>query len=415
MKRKTIFIILLMFFFQKKALTSDPFTHEIGLIKEPEVIEIEIEDNTDEATNTEEEALENETLLAEDVFEDIKETVSVIEVNKDKEIEDENKEIETVLNIDPMIAYSLKDYTLKGTALSKASLNEFKRAKIKKFDTAKIPTTHTIQPEETIDKIAFRYGFSLREIELANAIYPGSRKLVAGDKLVIPNRFHIVKEGQSLLSISERYNLDPLQLSSYNDLTDENILMIGDKLLLPFFIHVTNENESIKDIAGRYEREVKEIMEFNNFDISTLVVNENQLIKIPIYANKNINNENLNQKSINDFKIDKKNLAIVEISGGQYMVREGDRIGNKDGKIVSIQINKMIVLEDNIEFEFFINTPIVGQAIAKLDNSDGNVLTDIMTTGSGIDNNDSSNTENSSNEAEVNDDLTETDVGALFN
>ena len=37
------------------------------------------------------------------------------------------------------------------------------------------------------------YGFSLREIELANAIYPGSRKLVTGDKLVIPNRFHIVK------------------------------------------------------------------------------------------------------------------------------------------------------------------------------------------------------------------------------
>ena len=48
------------------------------------------------------------------------------------------------------------------------------------------------------------------------------------------------------------------------------------------------------------------------------------------------------------------------------MVREGDRIGNKDGLIVSIESKRMIVLEDNLEFEFFINTPIVGQAIASL-------------------------------------------------
>ena len=134
MIRQTIFIILLVIFFQKNSFSSDPFTNEIGLVKEPEVIEIEIEDNSDEATNTEEEALEEETLIAEDLFEDIKETVSVVQDDIDEEIESENKEIVTVLNIDPMIAYSLKDYTLKGTALSKASLNEFKRAKIKKFD-----------------------------------------------------------------------------------------------------------------------------------------------------------------------------------------------------------------------------------------------------------------------------------------
>ena len=50
-----------MIFF-KKSFSSDPFTNEIGLIKEPEVIEIEIEDNSDEATNTEEEALKKKHL-----------------------------------------------------------------------------------------------------------------------------------------------------------------------------------------------------------------------------------------------------------------------------------------------------------------------------------------------------------------
>ena len=34
------------------------------------------------------------------------------------------------------------------------------------------------------------------------------------------------------------------------------------------------------------------------------------------------------------------------------MVREGDRIGNKDGVIVSIQQNMMIVLEENMNLNF---------------------------------------------------------------
>ena len=84
--------------------------------------------------------------------------------------------------------------------------------------------------------------------------------------------------------------------------------MIGDKLLLPFFIHVTNENETIADIAGRYEREISELIEFNAFEKNTVILNENQLVKIPIYTNENISYENLDKKSINDFQIDRKIL-----------------------------------------------------------------------------------------------------------
>ena len=275
-----------------------------------------------------------------------------------------------------MVAYTLNKYTLKGTALSKKSVKKFKREKIKKYDSAKIPTTHTIEDNETIEKIAFMYGFSLREIELANGIYPGSRKLVNGDKLVIPNRIHIVKEGQTINSISKRYNINPIQLASYNDITDDEVVLIGDKLLLPFFIHVTNDKETLSDIAARYERETMELIEFNQFDQNTLVLNENQLIKIPIYAYDKIEYNSLSKKSINDFKIDRKNLAIIEIDGGQYMVREGDRIGNKDGVIVSIETTKMLVLEENIEYEFLINTPIVGQAIASLPQTGNTDLSD---------------------------------------
>ncbi|MEL0244040.1 MAG: LysM peptidoglycan-binding domain-containing protein [Gammaproteobacteria bacterium] len=354
-------ITLVCIIFHFKVLASDPFTNEIGLIKEQPVAEIiqeeevVVEENTEAATDVAE-------LLGDETTSE--EVIQVAEAVEEEVVD--SSEMTRILNIDPMIAHSLKDYTLKGTALSKESKPQFKRARIKKYDQSRIPTTHTIKEGETIEKIAFRYGFSLRELEIANAIYPGSRELVVGDKLVIPSRFHIVKESETFQSISEIYKIDPIQLASYNDNTDEDILLIGDKLFLPFFVHVTDANETISQIAEKYEREITELVEFNNLGEDAVILNENQLVRIPIYANHKVDYANLDKKSVNDFDIDRKNLAIVEINGGQYMVREGDRIGNKDGLIVSIESKRMIVLEDNLEFEFFINTPIVGQAIASL-------------------------------------------------
>ena len=372
---KYLYIIILVFF-NSKLMANDPFTNDIGLIKEPEPIVEEVVEEVVENQDTEipEEILVEETTEIIEIVENVEVTEPKEETGKNET--DTGDEIITVLNIDPMVAYTLNKYTLKGTALSKKSVKKFKREKIKKYDSAKIPTTHTIEDNETIEKIAFMYGFSLREIELANGIYPGSRKLVKGDKLVIPNRIHIVKEGQTINSISKRYNINPIQLASYNDITDDEVVLIGDKLLLPFFIHVTNDKETLSDIAARYERETMELIEFNQFDQNTLVLNENQLIKIPIYAYDKIEYNSLSKKSINDFKIDRKNLAIIEIDGGQYMVREGDRIGNKDGVIVSIETTKMLVLEENIEYEFLINTPIVGQAIASLPKTGNTDLSD---------------------------------------
>ena len=358
------FLMVMFFTFFGFTVSSDPFTNEIGITKkEPEIIkEAQPEKVVEEIT---------EDLFEDEVSDEIASTEQDVEIIETSEtVEEEtvsNQEIVTVLNIDPIVGSPLSSYLLKGTALSKESKKkQFKRSRIKKVDQAKIPTTHTVQENETIEKIAFRYGFPLREIEIANAIYPGARELIVGDKIVIPNRFHVVKEDQNLNIIAETYNIDPVQLASYNDLTDENVLLIGDKLLLPFFIHVTNSNETISEIAKRYEREIPELMEFNQFENSTLILNENQLVKIPIYANNKIDYEILDKKSINDFEIDRKNLAIVQIGSGQYLVREGDRIGNMDGVIVSIESTKMIVLEQNIEFEFFINTPITRQVMVQL-------------------------------------------------
>ena len=394
------FLLVLFFSFFSFTVSSDPFTNEIGLAneqKEEEVVEIEQEELAEsEAENLFDEELREETSLTEENQEE--EIIEAVVEKTEKET-DANLDVVRIINVDPIVGSPLKSYILKGTALSKKDKknNTFKRARIKKTDQAKVPTTHTIQTNETVETIAFKYGFPVRELELANAIYPGSRKLVAGDKLVIPNRFHVVKEGQDIMTIAERYNLDPIQLASYNDMNDESVLLIGDKLQLPFFIHVTDPNETLSEIAGRYEREIDELINFNKFDESVLVLNENQLVKIPIYANNMIDYENLNKKSINDFEIDSKNLAIVQIGSGQYLVREGDRIGNRDGVIVAIENTRMIVLENNMEFEFLINTPIVGEEFAQVsDTTTSSIVEDILM------NDETDATENSNEEIPTN-------------
>jgi hypothetical protein len=40
------------------------------------------------------------------------------------------------------------------------------------------------------------------------------------------------------------------------------------------------------------------------------------------------------------------------------MVRQGDKLGSKNGVIISIEKNKMTVVEDGKEFIFEINTPL---------------------------------------------------------
>ena len=399
-------LIITLFTLFSFTVHSDPFTNEIGLVNQKNTEEI-VEIEQEEIAESEADELFDEDILEDTtVFEEIQnnEIIEKVAETFDKKETEPELDVVRILNVDPIVGSSLNSYILKGTALGKSvETNNFKRSKIKKTDQAKIPTTHTIKKDETIEQIAFMYGFPLREIELANAIYPGSRDLIVGDKLVIPNRFHVVKEGQDLISIAERYNIDPVQLASYNDMNDESVLLIGDKLLLPFFIHVTNLNETLSEIAGRYEREVEELVNFNQFDNNTLVLNENQMVKIPIYANSKIDYNYLDKKSINDFKINSKNLAIVQIGSGQYLVREGDRIANKDGIIVAIESNRMIVLESNIEFEFLINTPIVGDEFAQVSQ------TSIETFGEDTD------TTIETNITETSDDEVPTNVEDLFN
>ena len=352
-----LFCISLLFVFFSLKVMADPFTREIGIIKE--IVKEPV---------IEEKIVEVVEVVEEEIIEDEVDEEAVVEVIE--EPKEEKKIIESkVINSNPLIAYSLREYVLKGVATRKAKKRDtkFNRIKISNYDYGNTPTIHTVKVNEDLSSIAFRYGFSVNEFKIANAMTPGSKKLITGSKLVVPNRFHRVNENETVESISKKYNIDPIHLAAYNELQNDEYLIIGQKLLLPFFIHVTRKVEYLKTIAEFYGRETEELLKINDLEFKNyILIQENQLIKIPIHVNKNYNYANFDKKSINDYSIDIRNLGIIEIKGSQFMIREGDKIGNKDGIVVSILNNKMLVLQENMEYEFYINAPVAGQSLASL-------------------------------------------------
>ena len=403
---KLFYINLLIIFFGIKLL-ADPFTQEIGIVEEI----IKEEPVIEETIKVEKEVAE--VIEEPKISQSEKPKTTIVEKVKDEKLL-------TIINADPITAYQLKDYILRGidTRKTKDRKPEFVKKKISNYDYGKIPTIHTITKGEDLNSIAFRYGFSVQEIKIVNALVPGTTKLITGNKLVVPSRFHRVKEDETLKTISKIYSIDALQLAAYNELDNDEYLIIGRKLLLPFFAHVTRKEEYLKDIASLYGREIEELLDINNIENKkVLLVAENQILKIPIHVNKNYNYDNLNKKSINDYFIDIKNLGIVEIKGAQFMIREGSKIGNKDGLVVSIFNKKMLVLENNIEYEFFINTPISGQS--SIVGLPQNTSTDTQTVDESLETDQSANSANadgsSNSSSQQSDNQSTTNVEDLFN
>ncbi len=290
--------------------------------------------------------------------------------------------VSKIINIDPISGHDITRYQLKGVAVSK-TYNSAKKRRVKstksyltprkKIEFGNIPKTHIVLRNETIDTISKKYGFTKEEIENANAIIPGKNTIIPGNRIVIPNRYHMVKEGETINIISGYYKLDASEVAAFNNLEIEEEIKIDQKLLLPFYLHITEKKQSLKEIAKLYRRTLDEILEVN--DLETLdndledetLIDVDQYVRIPIHVNNHGSYQNLDIKSVLDYSINPKNLAIVEIDSAQFMVREGDTLGDKKGKIVKIQSNQMTVIQDGREFLFKINTPLVGDtAISSL-------------------------------------------------
>ena len=111
-------------------------------------------------------------------------------------------------------------------------------------------THHTIKRGETLSQIGRRYGVSIAALQNTNKL--SGTNIRAGKSLIIPianqsqspnqtastsngttnKRIHRVVKGDTLWSISKRYNVDLQKLISWNQLTKNQILRLNQSLLI---------------------------------------------------------------------------------------------------------------------------------------------------------------------------------------
>lgn len=96
-----------------------------------------------------------------------------------------------------------------------------------------IPSSIIVSKGDTLYSISRRYNVPLRDLITVNQLTP-PYTLAVGQSLSIPMaKYHIVAKGDTLYNISKRYNIDLTTLSRLNNLSSPYTLSIGQKLALP--------------------------------------------------------------------------------------------------------------------------------------------------------------------------------------
>ena len=153
---------------------------------------------------------------------------------------------------------------------------------------------YTVQKGDTLYGIANKYNTTVDDIIIYNNL--SSTNLTVGQKLLIPNVYtesdqydtYIVQKGDSLYKIANEFNTTVTELMKINNLSS-NLLTIGQKLLIPKkqisneFEYVVKVGDSLYSIANKYNTTVDEIKKINNLTSNLLTIG--QILKLPKIEN----------------------------------------------------------------------------------------------------------------------------------
>lgn len=194
------------------------------------------------------------------------------------------------------------------------------------------------------------------------------------DGSLVNENYYIVKKGDSLWSIANKYGLTVDKLKDINNLSS-NMLSVGQKLLINYGTDVDNVNENyyvvksgdtLYSIAKKYGLTVDELKKMNNLSSNTLSINQKLLVgndmstddNYDVYVVKSgdtlwgiASKYNTSVDKIKDINnLNSNNLSIGQkllVSGNnlgtkKYIVKSGDtlyKIAQNNGTTVTDLIN----------------------------------------------------------------------------
>ncbi len=147
---------------------------------------------------------------------------------------------------------------------------------------------YTVKSGDSLWSISRKFGVTVNELKKVNNL--SSNLLSIGQNLIIPGKKnntssneYVVKKGDTLYGIANKYNVSVDNLKSYNNLSTDS-LSIGQIIKIPdnkvnSNEYVVKSGDSLYSISRKYGVSVDELMNVNN--LKSTVLSVGQVLKIP--------------------------------------------------------------------------------------------------------------------------------------
>jgi LysM repeat protein len=160
---------------------------------------------------------------------------------------------------------------------------------------------HVVQPGENLFRIGLRYGLRWDVIAAANGIF-NPNAIYAGQRLIIPPGgtqppptggpvVHVVQPGETLQIIAARYGTTWQAIAAANNLANANFIFPGQRLTIPSGApppapppqprtYTVQRGDNLTAIAARFGTTVQAIMAANNI-VNPNLIAPGQVLTIP--------------------------------------------------------------------------------------------------------------------------------------
>lgn len=203
---------------------------------------------------------------------------------------------------------------------------------------------YVVKSGDSLWSIAQRYGVDVNQISYGNQL-KNPNILVIGQSLLIPEplKEYIVQPGDTLYSISQKYNISLKELIDFNQISDPAMLFVGQLIVMPSFIHRVKSGESLYTISYNYKVPLQEILNANSIANPSLIY-PNQQIRIP---NKKLTTE------VNAYITRTDSEGVAEVNGlGSYftyltpftysITKDGSVTELNDSALISASYNQNV-------------------------------------------------------------------------
>lgn len=168
------------------------------------------------------------------------------------------------------------------------------------FTTEDTNITYVVKQGDTLYSIATQYGVSVNELKNNNNLVsdilsigqnikiPSSESVItpSEDDIINEPNTYIVQRGDTLYSISRKFNVPVNDIKVLNNLTSD-VLLVGKTLQIPIGslpindidVYIVQKGDSLYSLAKEYNTTIDDIKKLNNLTSDILKVNQELQIK----------------------------------------------------------------------------------------------------------------------------------------